>query len=118
MKTEKLQKTALLLYFIFLIIYVLTACEKETTEPISQTQYEIQYFVVSDSAYIQYNIGSTDYTKFVSKWDTLFTSPGGWTVNIMVTSFRGDLLTGVIINGDTVDGCLCGDWCQMGLYLQ
>lgn len=118
MKIEKFQKTALLLYFIFLIIYVLTACEKETTEPISETLYEIQYFVVSDSAYIQYNVDSIVCQGHISDWDTLFYYHGGWTINIMVTSFRGNLFTGVVVNGDTVDGCLCGDWCQMGLYLK
>ena len=105
----------ILLIFLSVLLF---SCEKENIEPTIAPLYEIQYFVQVDSAYIQYNIVDSNYTQYVSDWDTLFTAPGGWTINIMVTSFSGDLYTGLVIDGDTVDGCLCGDWCLMGKYLQ
>ena len=87
MTKDKLQKTAIIAYIAFLIFYVIffSSCKKEAIAP-PLTLYTVQYWVDSDSAYIQYNIMDTDYQQFVSNWDTTFYSPGGWTINVMVTS--------------------------------
>lgn len=101
---------------ILIIILWIAGCSKDADSPIPRT-YDITYFVNCDSAYIEYNVVDSNYNQYISNWDTTFSSHGGWVINIMVYGFSEPFVTGLIIDGDTVDGCLCGNWCLMGQYL-
>ena len=99
----------------------LVSCDgksKDDIYPKSDSTYVIKYFVEADSAFIWYNIDCFSLGHYVSKWDTSFNCGGGWCINIMVTTFEGSCRTGILVNGDTVDGCRCGNHCLMGFYLQ
>ena len=107
--------------YLFIIILFLAACEKaEDINPVTpaDSTYIIRYFVNSDSAYIQYNIDSLNYSHYVKKWDTTFKSFGGWYINIQVSTFGSNLTTGVVVNGDTVDGCIEPGICFISIYLE
>lgn len=104
----------------FILIMMLMACTQEEKEEVVLKQdstYAIQYFVKSDSAYIWYNTHCLSREHYVTDWDTSFFCQGGWCINVMVTSFNCSCIAGILVNGDTLDGCSCGDWCLMGFYL-
>jgi len=97
----------------------MVACKKtETIQPEQPIkQYRITYFVQCDSAWVEFTIGDLQFSKAVSNWDTTFTAPGGWYYTVMVYGYSPRLLTGVVVDGDTVDGCRGGNYCLMNDYL-
>ena len=111
----------IVLYIVIPLAICLVSCGEKESDDISlkaDSTYVIKYFVEADSAYIWYNVHCFSSDHYVSKWDTSFNCGGGWCINVMVNTYAGSCLTGILINGDTVDGCRCGDWCLMGFYLQ
>src|SRR5210317_731737 len=104
-----------------LLCLFLYSCDQIETEDVyskSDSTYAITYFVQSDSAYIWYNTACVSRQHYVKDWDTTFSCHGGWCINVSVTAFDCSCYTGIVINGDTVDGCSCGTWCMMGFYLE
>lgn len=109
-----MKKVILILGFLALV-----ACKKEET--VIQNiphQYEITYFVNCDSAFIQYTIIDKNFNHYISNWDTTFRCFGGWFYNIQVDGYSELVSTGVVIDSDTVDGCIGGSLCIMYDYVE
>ncbi|HSG67881.1 MAG TPA: hypothetical protein VK994_04180 [Bacteroidales bacterium] len=112
---------ALIIVIVMLVSICVVSCGEQESDDVyvkADSTYVIKYFVEADSAYIWYNVRCFSCSHYISKWDTSFSCSGGWNLNVMVTSFEGSCRTGILINGDTVDGCRCGNWCLMGFYLE
>jgi len=110
-----------LIYILLLLAVV--SCEKDEIAPsfvpsVIPSPYTITYFVNSDSAYIQYNVMDHNFHHYVSNWDTTFQCFGGWYYNIQVDGYSELISTGVIIDGDTVEGCVGGNLCIMNDYIE
>lgn len=108
-----MKKVILILGFLALV-----ACKKEETVIPDISQHEITYWVNSDSAFIQYTIIDKNFNHYISNWDTTFRCFGGWFYNIQVDGYSELVSTGVVIDGDTVEGCIGGSLCIMYDYVE
>lgn len=106
-------------YSILILIFLaFAACKKEETVTPDKLPHEITYFVNCDSAFIQYTIVDQNFNHYVSNWDTTFRCFGGWFYNIQVDGYAELISTGVVIDGDTVEGCIGGSLCIMYDYVE
>lgn len=104
--------------YLIIILALLYACEK--SEDVKPTQpkraYEVTYFVESKATILEYTIEERNFCHKASNWDTTFTTYGGWTITFMT---YGSLHSaGLVINGDTVDGCIGGNYCAINWWLK
>ena len=113
--------------YILIIIFALNiwGCQKtEVAEPQpsagKREKYTVTYFANGNDMYVWYTIENKPFEHYAKKWDTTFTTEGGWTMNFSVL-FNEDKAqptkAGIVLNGDTIDGCIGGQHCLMGLHL-
>lgn len=103
-----------------LILLLLAACGKtETVEPVPHT-YTVTYFANGDEMFFWYEIENKSFSHIAESKNITFKTTGGWTLQFMVKFIESKsqpTMCGIVVDGDTIDGCIGGDHCVMGVYL-
>ncbi len=104
------------------LILLLVGCGKSEVidTPLEPHTYTVRYFANGDSIYVWADTDKGSISRYASKYDTTFKAVGGWTMSFMVKFYEyksQPTMCGVVVDGDTVDGCIGGDHCIMGMYL-